>query len=230
MNVCGLQKLTLLDYPGKVACTIFTCGCNFRCPFCHNADLVLPGRSPEKIETDKLFSFLKKRSSILDGVCISGGEPLIQLDVRPFLAEVKSLGYSIKLDTNGSFPDRLQELVQANLVDYVAMDIKNSPARYAETIGIPNFDLTPVKESVLYLLSGAVPYEFRTTVVTKFHSEEDFLQIGTWIKGASQYYLQAFIDSGDVLEDGLSGYEKGDLERFATLLKENVPHTKIRGI
>lgn len=230
MKLCGLQKLTLLDYPGKVACTIFTGGCNFRCPFCHNADLVLPGRAPEEITMDKLLSFLKKRTSVLDGVCVSGGEPLIQPNLRPFLEEVKALGYSVKLDTNGSFPERLCELAEAGLIDYAAMDIKNSPERYAETIGVSGFDLAPVKESVSFLLRGSIAYEFRTTVVKEFHTEKDFLQIGEWIRGASRYYLQAFLDSGNLLEDGLSGYEKADLERFAALLKPFVPHTEIRGI
>ncbi len=230
MKLCGLQKLTLLDYPGKVACTVFTGGCNFRCPFCHNAELVLPGQPLEQIGAGDLLAFLKKRKAVLDGVCISGGEPLLQPDLLSLLREIKGLGYFVKLDTNGSFPDRLRELVQENLIDYVAMDIKNSPERYAETIGMDQFDIAPVQDSVAFLLSGAVRYEFRTTVVRQFHDEKDFISIGEWIRGAEQYFLQAFLDSGNTIKSGLSGYEKSELERFAALLKKDVPQTEIRGI
>ena len=171
MRIAGLQKLTLLDFPGKTAATVFTPGCNFRCPFCHNADLVTgeAGRDgaaadSSALSIDELFAFLGKRQGLLDGVCITGGEPLLQPGIDAFCARVHELGFAVQLDTNGSFPDRLRELVESELVDYVALDVKNAPERYAETVGVPGFDLAPVAASVDYLLASAVPYEFRTTV------------------------------------------------------------------
>ena len=185
MRISGLQKLTLLDYPGRVACTVFTGGCNFRCPFCHNAPLVLP----ERLEGDEngaetVLAFLKKRQGILDGVAVTGGEPLLHKDIDVFLRQVKALGYAVKLDTNGSFPERLMALVEEGLVDRVAVDIKNSPALYAKTVGVPGFDLAPVERTKNYLLSGAVEYEFRTTVVKGLHTRESLLEAARWIEGA----------------------------------------------
>lgn len=231
MNIIGLQKLSLLDYPTKVSCTIFTAGCNMRCPFCHNASLVLPERMSEDfISPDEVLSFLDKRKKVLDGVCISGGEPLMQKDIGDFLRKVKNLGYLIKLDTNGTFPKMIEQLVEEGLVDYIAMDIKNSPAKYGETVGIKLFDTTLVKESAQYLLSGTVDYEFRTTVVKPLHEDEDFVAIGEWLKGAKQYYLQSFVDSGDLIGIGMSGYDKEKMEHFQQILSKNIPNTKIRGI
>ena len=203
MRIEGLQKLTLLDYPGRMACTVFLGGCNFRCPFCHNSDLLPVGKVPAAVQEAELMEFLHKRQGILDGVCVTGGEPLLNADIGTLLEKIKALGYAVKLDTNGSRPEALKALVGAGLVDAVAMDIKNSPARYAETVGMRAFDLTPVRESVAYLLTGAVPFEFRTTVVREFHGEDSFTEIGRWIKGAPRYFLQGFVDSERVLEGGL---------------------------
>ena len=199
MVIQGLQKLTLLDYPGKVACTIFTAGCNFRCPFCHNASLVIDTYKNQEIPEEELFSFLKKRTGVLDGVCVTGGEPLIQQGIEDLLLKIKELGYAVKLDTNGSFPDKLRRLVEQGLVDYVAMDIKNSQESYGKTIGIEEYDIENVNRSVQYLLRGNVPYEFRTTVVQELHRRSDFESIGRWIEGAQHYYLQQFVDSGDII-------------------------------
>ena len=174
MIIQGLQKLTLLDYPGKVACTIFTAGCNFRCPFCHNASLVIDTSANETIPEEEIFRFLTKRQGILDGVCISGGEPLIQDGIEEFIRQIKEMGYDVKLDTNGSFPDKLIRLVEAGLINYVAMDIKNSQEHYGRTIGIEDYDIRDVHRSVKYLMSGKVPYEFRTTVVREFHQRSGF--------------------------------------------------------
>ena len=230
MIIQGLQKLTLLDYPGKVACTIFTAGCNFRCPFCHNASLVIDTSANETIPEEEIFRFLTKRQGILDGVCISGGEPLIQDGIEEFIRQIKEMGYDVKLDTNGSFPDKLIRLVEAGLIDYVAMDIKNSQEHYGRTIGIEDYDIRDVHRSVKYLMSGKVPYEFRTTVVREFHQRSDFASIGRWIRGAREYYLQQFVDSGDLIRPGLHGYNKEIMEQALELVKKDVESAKLRGL
>lgn len=230
MVIQGLQKLTLLDYPGKVACTVFTAGCNFRCPFCHNASLVLDTYKNKEIPPADIFSFLKKRQGILDGVCVTGGEPLIQADIEAFLTKIKELGFAIKLDTNGSFPDKLQKLVTAGLIDYVAMDLKNSQESYGKTIGILDYDIQNIHKSVQYLLSGAVPYEFRTTVVQEFHQRADFSSMARWITGADKYYLQQFVDSGDLIQDGLHGYNNEIMKQALEVVKKTVATAEIRGI
>ena len=229
MKLAGLQKLTLLDFPGHVACTVFTAGCNLRCPFCHNSELVLPERKPPLLDVEEFFSFLKKRQGILEGVCVTGGEPLLQKDIAPFLARIKELGYAVKLDTNGCFPKILRSLVEQGLVDFVAMDIKNSPARYAQTAGIPALDLTAVQESVAFLLSGAVDYEFRTTVAAQLHDEESFEDIAHWIAGAKRYAIQNFRDSGDVLAPDLSPCSPEQLEQFVQIVKPHVQQAFARG-
>ena len=186
MRINGFQKLTLLDFPGHTACTVFTGGCNLRCPFCHNALLVTEADELEEYPEEEILAFLKKRQGILDGVAITGGEPLLQRDIRAFIEKVRALGYAVKLDTNGTFPKMLKELAEAGLLDYVAVDIKNSKERYAETTGIPRLDLSGIEETVRYLLEGHVPYEFRTTVVAEFHTPEDIRKIGEWIHGADR--------------------------------------------
>ena len=229
MKLAGLQKLTLLDFPGHVACTVFTAGCNLRCPFCHNSELVLPERRPELMDEEDFFSFLKKRQGILEGVCVTGGEPLLQKDIAAFLRRIKDLGFAVKLDTNGCFPTVLRALVEEGVVDFVAMDIKNSPERYGQTAGVPEFDLTPVRESVAYLLSGAVDHEFRTTVAAQLHDRQSFEDIARWIAGAKRYALQDFKDSGDVLTDGLSACSPGQMQEFLSILKPLVPGAFLRG-
>ena len=230
MVIQGLQKLTLLDYPEKVACTVFTAGCNFRCPFCHNASLVIDTYKNREIPKDEFFAFLRKRQGILDGVCVTGGEPLIQHGIEDFLGEIKRLGYAVKLDTNGSFPDRLQRIVEAGLVDYVAMDIKNSQENYGRTIGIEGYDLRNIHRSVQYLLSDVIPNEFRTTVVREFHQRSDFESIGKWIRGAKKYYLQQFVDSGDLLQQGLRGYNKDIMNQALEIVRQYVPNAQLRGV
>lgn len=230
MNIQGLQKLTLLDYPDKVACTVFTAGCNFRCPFCHNASLVTHVDPGNDIPVEEILAFLKKRRGVLDGVCVTGGEPLLQPDIIEFIKQVKELGYSVKLDTNGSMITRLRQLVEQGLVDYVAMDIKNAPNKYGETIGIEGYNLENILQSVDYLKSGVVPYEFRTTVVREFHKREDFAAIGRWLKGAERYYLQGFVDSGDLIRDGLRAYNKDIMEQALEIVKRNIPNAKLRGV
>ena len=229
MRIDGLQTLTLLDYPGKVACTVFTSGCNMRCPFCHNASLVC-GEVPPFMEKEEFFAFLKKRTGVLDGVCVTGGEPLLQEGLIPFLLEVKEKGFTTKLDTNDLLHDRLRAAVEAGAVDYVAMDIKNCKARYAETAGVPGLDLAPIEKSVQFLMEGKVDYEFRTTVVKELHNKADFGEIGQWLKGAKRYFLQSFKDSGDILSPGLSPMEKADLLEIRDRLRADIPVVELRGV
>ena len=232
MKVTGIQKLTLLDYPGVVACTVFTAGCNFRCPFCHNAMLVLPEQIDDECLTDdEVFGFLKKRRGVLDGVAVTGGEPLLHADMPEFLARVKELGYKIKLDTNGSNPELLSEIIKNKLVDRVAMDIKNAPEEYARTIGLESFDIAPVERSKEMLLSGETDYEFRTTVVKGIHTKESLIGAAKWIEGAKEYYLQQFKDSGNlILPDGLSAYDEKQMHALADAVREYVPTVEVRGV
>lgn len=227
MQFHGFQKLTLLDFPGKVACTLFTGGCNFRCPFCHNAGLVTHVEQAAYPE-EAVLSYLEKRKGVLDGVCVTGGEPLLQAGLPAFLERVKALGYAVKLDTNGSFPDRLKALVAAGLVDYVAMDIKNAPEQYALTAGA-EVDLAAVEESVSFLLSGAVDYEFRTTLVAELHTAADMEAIGMWIRGAKRYFLQTFRDSGDLIGAGYSALPAETTRAFKEIAQKYVVCAQIRG-
>lgn len=230
MKICGFQKMTMLDYPGKVACTVFTGGCNFRCPFCHNALLVTEIDDENVFDEEEIISYLYKRKGIIDGVCITGGEPLLQKDIAEFLQKVKATGLPVKLDTNGSYPQKLRELVEKGLVDYVAMDIKNSKEKYSETIGLSDYDLSKVEESVEFLLSGAVDYEFRTTVVREFHTQEDILNIANWISDAKRYFLQGFVDSGNLIGSGMSAYRPQEMVEICTKAQEIVPNTVLRGV
>ena len=229
MDIHGLQKLTLLDFPSKVACTVFLGGCDFRCPYCHNYELV-DGSYPPSMEEGTFFSFLKKRQGLLDGVCVTGGEPLLRQELPEFLRKIRELGYLVKLDTNGSHPQRLRQLLEEGLVDYVAMDIKNSPQHYGETIGRPDFDITPIRESVQLLMEGTADYEFRTTVVNELHDEDDFRAIAQWLRGARRCFLQPFADRDTVPMAGLSAPAPEALSRYADILREAIPDTTIRGI
>lgn len=230
MRIDGLQKMTLLDFPGKVACTVFTGGCNFRCPFCHNALLVT--KLPEKPDysEEEILIFLEKRTGLLDGVAITGGEPLLNPDIADFIRKIRSMGYAVKLDTNGSFPERLKAIVGEGLVDYVAMDIKNRKEKYAETIGLKNLDLSKIEESVEFLKTGAVDYEFRTTVVEQFHTVEDIRAAAEWISGAKRYFLQNFVDSGELICEEVSGVDKETMLKMKSAAADFVPQTEIRGI
>ena len=229
MDIHGLQKMSLVDYPNKVACTVFFGGCDFRCPFCHNGGLV-EDIYPPQTDDEELLAFLSKRKGLLDGVCISGGEPLLRDDLKDLLVPIREMGYLIKLDTNGTHPRRLKELVDAGLVDYVAMDIKNSPDRYGETAGVPGLDLAPIRESVAFLLEGKVDYEFRTTVVKELHDGDSFRAIGPWIAGAKRYFLQSFVDRETVLRGGLHACSEEELAEFSDLMRPYVPTVAVRGV
>ena len=234
MNISGLQKMTLLDYPGKVACTVFIFGCNYRCPFCHNAEL-LEGKAEPLMTKEEFLSFLSKRTGLLDAVCISGGEPTLSAGLKELMADIKTLGFSVKLDTNGSRPAILKELVEAGLVDYVAMDIKNGPSRYAETCGLPKVDLAAIEESAAFLMSGAVDSEFRTTVVDPLHDEDSILEMGRWLhkiagdKPVKKIFLQPFVDRDTVVFSGLSAPNPAQMATFVELLKPFALEINVRG-
>lgn len=230
MQIHGFQKMTLLDYPGKVAATMFTAGCNLRCPFCHNAPLVTKINLADQMDKDELMAYLKKRKGILDGVCITGGEPLLSNGVFELMKQVKDMGYLVKLDTNGTFPERLRRAVFGGLVDTVAMDIKNSKERYAETVGVENFDISPVEESVEFLKSGAVDYEFRTTVVRELHTEEDIERLAQWIQGAARYYLQRFKDSGNLIREGFTEPSIDFMENLQKIAQKYIEKVELRGV
>ncbi len=227
-GIYGLQKMTLLDYPGKVACTVFLGGCDMRCPFCHNSELV-DGTAKPVMSEEELFSFLKKRQGLLEGVAVTGGEPLLRAENLDLLREIRALGYPVKLDTNGTHPRYLEKALGEGLAQYVAMDIKNSPERYAETIGLRSFDLSPIRESVQLLLSGSVPFEFRTTVVAELHDDDSFHGIGAWIRGAERYYLQPFTDRETVPFQGFHTPDKERLNAWREIMRGYVPEAEIRG-
>lgn len=235
MRIVGLQKLTLLDYPGKVACTVFLGGCNFRCPFCHNGELLDADVEPI-MESEELIEFLSKRKGILDGVCITGGEPTLQPDLSQLLAQIKALGLHIKLDTNGYRPDILRDLVEADLVDYVAMDVKNGPSNYGATVGIPQLKLDRIEESIRFLLSGLVDYELRTTVVQELHSENSIREMGQWLsvldpmRKPAKLFLQSFVDRETVLQQGLHAHQPETLEKFVEILTPYVGQIALRGV
>lgn len=231
MRISGIQKLTLLDFPGHVACTLFTAGCNFRCGFCHNASLVLPDKIDEEGLTEEyILGFLKKRVGVLDGVAISGGEPLLHSDMPRFLRKIKELGFLVKLDTNGSNPKLLKAICAEGLADRVAMDIKSAPYAYASTVGC-NTDIDAIAESKDFLLSGTVNYEFRTTVVKGIHTGETLLDAAKWISGAKEYYLQQFKDSGDLVDSrNFSAFDKDEMYAFADMIRPIVPSVSLRGV
>ena len=229
MDIPFFQKLTLLDYPSKTAATVFTYGCNFRCPFCHNSALVVRQKE-EMIDPDEFFHFLKGRKNLLDGVCITGGEPLMQSDLPEFISKIKELGFLVKLDTNGSFPERLDTLLGQKLVDYVAMDIKNSPDKYAFTAGLKTLDISKIQKSIDLIKEKAPDFEFRTTAVKEFHETSDFAEIGKWLCGNVKYFIQCFKDSGDILQEGLSAFDENQLTAFKQAALPYLPLTELRGI
>lgn len=248
MQIHGLNKTTLLDYPGHVACTVFTGGCNFRCPFCHNADLVLAPHTQPTLSEDDFWAFLKKRSGILEGVCITGGEPLLQKDLADFIRRIRSFSLQVKLDTNGYLPEKLQELLDEELLDYVAMDIKSSRKGYAKAAGLnagtsgetgahPDFDYARIAKSISLLADAGIPYEFRTTVVKGLHTAEDFDDIAEMIAGCPNYYLQSYEEKDSVLQlhTGkaylpFSSFSPEEMRTFATQMNKAGIPTTLRGI
>lgn len=230
MQFSGFQKLTLLDYPEKTACTLFTAGCNFRCGFCHNAALVTHIDNSHFYSEEYILDYLKKRVGVLDGVCITGGEPLMHKELPEFIAKVKALGYKVKLDTNGSYPERLAALIDGGLIDYVAMDIKNCKEKYLETADCGEEDLIKVEKSVELLKQKKIDFEFRTTVVKQYHTIEDIKKIADWINGADKYFIQNFIDSGDLIKNNLSEVARETLDLMRVEAQYMIPKVEIRGI
>ncbi|MBR0461848.1 MAG: anaerobic ribonucleoside-triphosphate reductase activating protein [Erysipelotrichaceae bacterium] len=230
VRIYGLQKLTLLDYPGKMAATVFTGGCNFRCPFCHNRSLVFLNENETEIGSDVILDYLEQRKNMLDGVCITGGEPLLHEGLEDFIRQIKEKGLLVKLDTNGSQSQKLKDLVEKGLVDYVAMDVKNSKDRYAMTIGLEQYDLSEVEKSVEYLKEGHVDYEFRTTVVKEFHEDTDFRQLGEWLRGAKNYYLQNFEEQETCIMRGLHPLKLEQLKDIEETLRPYVENIALRGV
>ncbi len=229
MIIKGFQKLTLLDFPGKTACTIFTGGCNFRCPFCHNALLVTEMDDYEYTEKE-IFDHLELRKNVLDGVAITGGEPLLQKDIESFMYEIKDKGFAVKLDTNGSYPEKLKGILELGLADYVAMDIKNSKEKYAQTIGMENFNIAPVEESLALLQNSGVPYELRTTVTSNFHDFDSIENLAEWIKGTEKYFLQNFVDSGNLIDSTIKGVSRDDMRKMLEIVKKYIPKAELRGL
>lgn len=229
MKIHGLQKMTLLDFPGRIACTVFLGGCDLRCPFCHNAEL-LDGSAPAEMDDVQFFGFLEKRKGLLDGVAITGGEPLLRRDLPEFMLRIRELGFAVKLDTNGTHPAMLGRVLEEGLADYVAMDIKNSPARYAQTVGVPGFDVGPVMQSVSLLKQGKTPFEFRTTCVAQLHDDASFEAIAAWIEGPTQYFLQAFTDRDTVPFEGLCAPSQADMRRWAGIVRPHVQSVELRGV
>ena len=229
MLLKGLQKTTLLDFPTKVACTVFTGGCNFRCPFCHNASLVLGEDKTPDLPQEEFFRFLERRRGILDGVCVTGGEPLLQTALIPFLQNIRDLGLAVKLDTNGSAPDRLAAILRVVPPDYIAMDIKNSREKYAMTCGLPSFP-EGVEQSIDRIMNSGIPYEFRTTVVRELHTVADIKSIARRIAGARHYYLQGFIDSGDLIGENYSACTPAEMKEMLAAALPYVPTAALRGV
>ena len=227
MNIQGYQKLTLLDFPGKVACTVFTGGCNLRCPFCHNGSLVRTPNAFDSAETEVL-AYLQKRKGLLDAVCISGGEPLLQSDLRDFITAVKGMGYLVKLDTNGALPERLLPLLESGLLDYIAMDVKSSPAGYPKATGIQS-DFAPFAKSIAAIRQSGIPHEFRTTVVKGIHEKQDLAAIAELL-GDELYFLQGFVDSGDLLGEGNAAFSKEEMQALLDAVRAYTPRAALRGI
>lgn len=228
LRICGLQKLSLLDFPGKVAVTVFLGGCDLKCPYCHNSGLI--GGAPAIMGQEEFFAFLKSRRGLVDGVAISGGEPLLNPSLPGFAAGIKEMGFAVKLDTNGTSPRRLGKMVSTGVLDYIAMDIKNSRAKYPLTVGIAGFDTGKVAESAQILLEGNCPFEFRTTVVGNLHEEGDFYDIAKWIAGAPRYFLQPFTDRETVPQRGLRPPAVAQLHRYMHIVKPHVNSVELRGI
>ena len=230
--IAGIQKLTLLDFPGRTACTVFLAGCNYRCPFCHNAELFC-GKPEEVMTEEEFFAFLQSRKGLLDGVCVSGGEPTLTPGLESFVTQIKDLGYGVKLDTNGSRPEVLKALAAKGLLDYVAMDVKSSPDGYAAATGVPA-DLEAVEESLRFLIGGDLPYELRTTLVSQLHSEMQIREMGEWLaslvpgKQPQQLYLQSFVDRDTVVFSGLCAPEENAISRYKDILRESVTNVTVR--
>lgn len=229
MIICGYEKFSMVDYDGNIACTVFTGGCNFRCPFCHNAPLVIGDLRQEKMDSSEVFSYLEKRKGLVDAVCVTGGEPTLQPDLAEFLQKVRDMGYNTKLDTNGLRPDVLEKILSGGLVDYVAMDVKNSPAKYPLTVGLDKVDVNKITESINMLNESGVDHEFRTTLIKEFHTDEDMIEIAKMVKNAPRYFMQKYKDIDGCISHGYTPVDKADVLRFQTYFENSVRTVGLRG-
>lgn len=229
MILCGYEKFSMVDFDGKIACTVFTGGCNFRCPFCHNAPLVVGNVKSQQIDCDEVFDYLQKRKGLVDAVCVTGGEPTLQPDLCDFLAKVRGMGYATKLDTNGLRPDVLKDVLDGKLVDFVAMDVKNSPEKYARTVGVDNVDMGKILESMRLLKESGVDYEFRTTIIKEFHTADDMQKIAYLVSGAPRYFMQKYNDNDGCIAHGYTPVDKADAEKYIEYFKGKVGKVELRG-
>ena len=227
--ICGFNKLTMVDYDGKMSATIFLGACNFRCPFCHNSGLVVDVNNADRVSFNEIYDYLKQRKNILEAICITGGEPTLYPDLKKLITRIKELGYLVKLDTNGTNPNIIKELYKEGLIDYVAMDIKNSYSKYPVTTGKKSIDNEPLKESIEFLISSGIDYEFRTTLVKELHTVDDMKEIAKMIKGAKRYYLQKFVDNGACIVGGLHHVELEDAKEMVEILKKDIDFVALRG-
>ncbi|MDD4343800.1 MAG: anaerobic ribonucleoside-triphosphate reductase activating protein [Eubacteriales bacterium] len=225
----GFIKNSFVDYPGKVAATVFTGGCNFSCPFCHNGELVKSPGKIKSIETWEIIDFLEKRKGLIDGLVITGGEPTLWPGLRDFIVKIKSMGFSVKLDSNGYEPLVLEKLLQEGIIDYIAMDIKNSPEKYAQTAGLKTLDISRIIKSIQLIKESGISYEFRTTVMKEFHSKEDLIKIGEWLKGSEKYVLQNYNPKEGQVEDKIfTPFSKEELSEYKSLLSDYIQKVEIR--
>lgn len=227
-DFCGMEKTSLVDYEGKIACVLFVGGCNFRCPFCHNSDLVLNSNQTPKLTEEEILDYLQKRKDILDGVVITGGEPTLYPSIFEIIPKIKSIGLLVKLDTNGTNPQVIQKLVEQNLIDYIAMDIKNGLSSYSKTIGTET-DLNKIKQSIEYIKNCGLSYEFRTTLVKELHAERDIKEIAVMLKDCKKLFLQKFVDSGSCIKNNLHEIPKEQAQNFKNILTPYVKKVELRG-
>lgn len=232
MNIAGLQKLTASDFPGFLACIVFLQGCNLKCPYCQNSSLIpmLQDDANNSLSENEFFEFLEKRKNILEGVVVSGGEPLVHQNVSNFISKIKSMGYKVKLDTNGINYLVLKELLDAKLLDYIAMDIKNDFDNYSKTVGVPNIDTQSIQKSIDYIKSSNIDYEFRTTIVKEFHTLENISNICEIVGKESKLFIQNFEDSSNVMNHELHGFDYEELENIQKHFEKDFPNFHVRGI
>ncbi len=229
MILCGYEKFSMVDFDGRIACTVFTGGCNFRCPFCHNAPLVVGNLKSQQIDENEVFDYLQKRKGLVDAVCVTGGEPTLQPDLCDFLAKVRSMGYATKLDTNGLRPDVLKAVLDDKLVDYVAMDVKNSPEKYAQTVGVQNVDMGKILSSIQLLKDSGIDFEFRTTLIKEFHTADDVQKIAYLVSGAPRYFMQKYNDNDGCIAHGYTPVPKADAEGYMEYFVDKVNFVSLRG-
>ena len=227
MKICGIEKFSMVDWDTKIVCTLFASGCNFRCPFCHNASLALSNQAP--LDENEIFDYLEKRKGLLDGVCVSGGEPTLSHDLEEFIGKIKALGYKVKLDTNGTNPTMVQNLINKGLVDYIAMDVKNSPEKYATTTGLASISLDNILESVRIIKSSGIAHEFRTTIIKEFHTENDLKRIADIVDGCDGYFLQQYVDRDSCISHGFTPIDKATAENWLNHFIGKAKRTSLRG-